>query len=67
MWRISIGGKGELERDRTADLGKIHSICKSGLISERESQFLMEEYLRDFRSKNGWDGKTDIAPRTFLG
>jgi hypothetical protein len=35
----------------------IASARKSGLISEREAQFLMEEYLRDFRSKNGWDGK----------
>jgi hypothetical protein len=26
---------------------------------------LIEEYLRDFRSKNGWDGKTYIIPRIF--
>jgi hypothetical protein len=36
-----------------------------GLISEQEAQFLIEEYLRDFRSKNGWDGKTYIIPRIF--
>jgi hypothetical protein len=36
-----------------------------GLISEQEAQFLIEEYLRDFRSKNGWDGRTYIIPRIF--
>ena len=45
----------------------IASARKSGLISEQEAQFLIEEYLRDFRSKNGWDGKTYIAPRSYLG
>jgi hypothetical protein len=37
----------------------------TGLISEQEAQFLIEEYLRDFRSKNGWDGKTYIMTRIF--
>ena len=44
----------------------IASARTSGLISEQEAQFLIEEYLRDFRSKNGWDGKTYIAPRSLL-
>jgi hypothetical protein len=37
----------------------------TGLISEQEAQFLIEEYLQEFRAKNGWDGKTYIAPRSF--
>jgi hypothetical protein len=37
----------------------------TGLISDQEAQFLIEEYLRDFRSKNGWDGKTYIMPKIF--
>jgi len=43
----------------------IASARTTGLISEQEAQFLIEEYLRDFRSKNGWDGKTYIMPRIF--
>jgi len=37
----------------------------NGIISEQEAKFLIEEYLRDFRSKNGWDGKTYINARIF--
>ena len=43
----------------------IASARTSGLISEHEAKFLLEEYLRDFRLKNGWDGKTYIIPRIF--
>src|ERR1044071_7904090 len=39
----------------------IASARKSGLISDHEAKFLIEAYLRDFRSKNGWDGKAYIA------
>jgi hypothetical protein len=37
----------------------------NGLISEEEAKFLIKEYLREFRVKNGWDGKAYIAPRIF--
>ena len=37
---------------------------KSGIISEQEAQFLLDEYLSEFQVKNGWDGKAYIAPRT---
>jgi hypothetical protein len=37
----------------------------NGLISEQEAEFLLEEYLQEFRVKNGWDGKTYISPRIF--
>jgi hypothetical protein len=64
--RFQIGGEGEQETDRASDLGEIYSVCTTnGLISEPEAQFLIEEYLRDFRSKNGWDGKTYINPMIF--
>jgi hypothetical protein len=43
----------------------IASAQMNGLISEEEAQFLIEEYLQEFRVKNGWDGKTYIAPRIF--
>ena len=35
------------------------------LISEQEAQFLIDQYLQDFRAKNGWDGKTYIETRIF--
>jgi hypothetical protein len=35
------------------------------MISEQEAQFLLNEYLSEFQVKNGWDGKTYIAPRIF--
>ena len=41
----------------------IASARRTGLISEQEAKFLLNEYLRDFRSKNGWDGKTYIPPK----
>jgi hypothetical protein len=43
----------------------IASARMNGLISEQEAQFLIEEYLQEFRIKNGWDGKTYIPPRIF--
>jgi len=44
----------------------ITSARTSGLISEQEAKFLIEQYLREFRLKNGWDGKTYITPRIFF-
>ena len=35
----------------------IASARTHGLISEQEAQFLIEQYLQEFRAKNGWDGK----------
>jgi len=43
----------------------IASARTHGLISEQEAQFLIEQYLQEFRAKNGWDGKAYIAPRLF--
>lgn len=43
----------------------IASALADGLISEQEAQFLIDEYLEEFRAKNGWDGKTYINPRIF--
>ena len=43
----------------------IESARKSGIISEQEAQFLLDQYLSEFQVKNGWDGKTYIAPRRF--
>ena len=34
----------------------IASAKKKGLISEEEAQFLLDEYLKEFKVKNGWDG-----------
>jgi hypothetical protein len=41
----------------------IASARLNGLISEQEAQFLIDEYLEEFRAKNGWDGKTYIIPQ----
>jgi hypothetical protein len=38
-----------------------------GIISEQEARFLINEYLQEFREKNGWDGKAYITPRLFWG
>ena len=43
----------------------IASARTHGIISEQEAQFLIGEYLREFRAKNGWDGKTYITPQIF--
>jgi hypothetical protein len=43
----------------------IASARSNGLISEQEAQFLINEYLQEFREKNGWDGKAYIPPRLF--
>lgn len=43
----------------------IASARTHGLISELEAQFLVEQYLQEFREKNGWDGKAYIQPRIF--
>lgn len=43
----------------------IASARSHGLISEQEAQFLVEQYLQEFREKNGWDGKAYIQPRIF--
>jgi hypothetical protein len=43
----------------------IASARSHGLISEQEAQFLVEQYLQEFREKNGWDGKAYIRPRIF--
>jgi hypothetical protein len=43
----------------------IASALMNGLISEQEAQFLINEYLQEFRQKNGWDGKAYIQPRLF--
>lgn len=37
----------------------------NGLISEQEAQILIQEYLQEFKEKNGWDGRTYIACRIF--
>ena len=38
---------------------------RHGIISEQEAQFLVDNYLQEFREKNGWDGKAYIPPRIF--
>jgi hypothetical protein len=43
----------------------IASARVNGIISEQEAQYLLDQYLDEFREKNGWDGKTYIAPRIF--
>ena len=43
----------------------IASARTHGIISEQEAQFLVEQYLQEFRKKNGWDGRTYIQPRMF--
>jgi len=43
----------------------IASARNAEIISEQEAQFLLDEYLSEFKTKNGWDGKTYIAPRIF--
>lgn len=43
----------------------IASARMHGIISEQEAQFLVEQYLQEFREKNGWDGKAYIQPRIF--
>jgi hypothetical protein len=43
----------------------IESARTHGLISEQEAQFLIEQYLQEFREKNGWDGRAYIPPRLF--
>jgi hypothetical protein len=59
---FSIGGKVNRKEIEHRIWGKsIATARKTGLISEHEAQCLIEEYLRDFRSKNGWDGKTYIS------
>jgi hypothetical protein len=43
----------------------IASARKNGLISEEEAQFLLDEYLKVFKTNNGWDGKSHFIPRIF--
>ena len=43
----------------------IESARMYGIISEQEAQFLLDQYLQEFRDKNGWDGKAYIPPRLF--
>jgi hypothetical protein len=43
----------------------IASAKKKGLISEEEAQFLLDEYLKEFKVKNGWDGVSHFIPRVF--
>lgn len=43
----------------------IASARTHGIISEQEAQFLVEQYLQEFRKNNGWDGRTYIQPRIF--
>ena len=43
----------------------IASARKNGLISEEEAEFLLDEYLKEFKIKNGWDGKSHFIPRVF--
>jgi len=46
--------------------GKSIAIARThGIISEQEAQFLVDNYLQEFREKNGWDGKAYIPPRIF--
>ena len=44
----------------------IASARMHGLISEQEAQFLIDEYLREFKAKNGWDGKTYLTAGIFF-
>ena len=43
----------------------IASARTNGIISEQEAKFLIEQYLQEFREKNGWDGKAYIHPLLF--
>ena len=43
----------------------IASAKKKGIISEEEAQFLLDEYLKEFKVKNGWDGVSHFVPRVF--
>jgi hypothetical protein len=43
----------------------IASARKNGLISDEEAQFLLDEYLKEFKTNNGWDGKSHFIPRIF--
>lgn len=43
----------------------IQSARSSGLISDQEAQFLIDEYLKEFRERNGWDGRAYIPPKLF--
>jgi hypothetical protein len=43
----------------------IKSAQANGIISDTEAQFLIEQYLQEFREKNGWDGRAYIPPRLF--
>ncbi len=43
----------------------IASAKKKGIISEEEAQFLLDEYLKEFKVKNGWDGVSHFIPRIF--
>lgn len=43
----------------------IQTARASGLISEQEAQFLIDQYLQEFRERNGWDGRAYIPPRLF--
>jgi hypothetical protein len=43
----------------------IASARRSGIITEQEAKFLIEQYLQEFREKNGWDGKAYIQPQIF--
>jgi hypothetical protein len=43
-----------------------HSIStarKKGLISKEEAEFLLDEYLKEFKTNNGWDGERHFIPR----
>ena len=43
----------------------IASAKQKGIISEEEAQFLLDEYLNEFKVKNGWDGGNHFIPRVF--
>jgi hypothetical protein len=43
----------------------IASAKKKGIISEEEAQFLLDEYLKEFKVKIGWDGVSHFIPRVF--
>ena len=43
----------------------IASAKKKGIISEEEAQFLLDEYLKEFKTRKGWDGESYFIPRVF--
>jgi hypothetical protein len=38
---------------------------KKGIISEEEAQFLLDEYLKEFKTNNGWNGERHFIPTIF--